>query len=156
MILYPLLSIQLLDDKYYPQDLIRVNDPAPVPPPSPTHGSYHWVFERAMSVALIPLTIAPFAAGSLNPVTDALLCGGIIIHSHIGFQSCIIDYVPDKRLPKTRAAFWWALRIATFIVAIGLFEFETNDVGLTEAIKRIWTAKRKEDSYVEPVLRGVA
>lgn len=23
-----------------------VNDPAPVPPPSPTHGSYHWVFER--------------------------------------------------------------------------------------------------------------
>lgn len=23
-----------------------VNDPAPVPTPSPTHGSYHWVFER--------------------------------------------------------------------------------------------------------------
>src|SRR5271170_322868 len=23
-----------------------VNDPAPVPPPHPTEGSYHWVFER--------------------------------------------------------------------------------------------------------------
>ncbi|KAI4224618.1 MAG: hypothetical protein L6R36_004537 [Xanthoria steineri] len=133
-----------------------VNDPAPVPPPSPTHGSYHWVFERAMSAALIPLTIAPFAASSLNPVMDALLCAGIIIHSHIGFQSSIIDYVPDKRLPKTRAFFWWALRAATVVVAIGFFEFETNDVGVTEAIKKIWTAKRKEDSYVEPVLRGVA
>ena len=22
------------------------NDPAPVPQPSPTHGSYHWAFER--------------------------------------------------------------------------------------------------------------
>lgn len=126
-----------------------------------------------MSAALIPLTIAPFAAGSLNPVMDALLCAGIIIHSHIGFQydtrlpfsgicsdcpsrSSIIDYVPDKRLPKTRAFFWWALRAATVVVAIGFFEFETNDVGLTEAIKKIWTAKRKEDSYVEPVLRGVA
>lgn len=39
-----------------------------------------------MSAALIPLTIAPFAAGSLNPIMDAILCAGIIIHSHIGFQ----------------------------------------------------------------------
>ncbi|KAI4287949.1 MAG: hypothetical protein L6R35_002786 [Caloplaca aegaea] len=133
-----------------------VNDPAPVPEPSPTHGSYHWVFERAMSAALIPLTIAPFAAGTLNPVMDAILCAGIILHSHIGFQSVIIDYVPDKRLPKTRATFWWALRVATVVVAVGFFEFETNDVGLTEAIKRIWTAKRKEMGSVEPVLQGVA
>ncbi|KAL8683402.1 MAG: hypothetical protein Q9186_000664 [Xanthomendoza sp. 1 TL-2023] len=134
---------------------IVVNDPAPVPEPSPTHGSYHWVFERAMSAALIPLTIAPFAAGTLNPMTDALLCAGIIIHSHIGFQSIIIDYVPDKRLPKTRALFWWGLRAATLVVAVGFFEFETNDVGLTEAIKRIWTAKPKGETYVEPILRGV-
>lgn len=125
-----------------------------------------------MSAALIPLTVIPFAAGTLNPITDALLCAGIIIHSHIGFQydqgitsvgirtdcsqrSIVIDYVPDKRLPKTRAFFWWALRAATLLVAVGFFEFETNDVGLTEGIKRIWTAKRKE-AYVEPILRGVA
>ncbi|KAL9601696.1 MAG: hypothetical protein Q9179_002786 [Wetmoreana sp. 5 TL-2023] len=109
-----------------------------------------------MSAALIPLTIAPFAAGSYNPIMDAVLCAGIIIHSHIGFQSIIIDYVPDKRLPKIRAMFWWGLRLATLVVAIGFFEFETNDVGLTEAIKKIWTAKRKEESYVEPILRSVA
>jgi len=39
-----------------------------------------------MSAALIPLTVAPFAAGSLNPVIDAALCFGVLIHSHIGFQ----------------------------------------------------------------------
>ncbi|KAL8943341.1 MAG: hypothetical protein Q9216_001116 [Gyalolechia sp. 2 TL-2023] len=110
----------------------------------------------AMSAALVPLTIAPFAAGTLNPITDALLCAGIIIHSHIGFQSVIIDYVPDKRLPKTRALFWWGLRLATLVVAVGFFEFETNDVGLTEAVKKIWTAKRPETASVEPILRGVA
>ncbi|KAL8762981.1 MAG: hypothetical protein Q9184_001131 [Pyrenodesmia sp. 2 TL-2023] len=108
-----------------------------------------------MSAALIPLTVIPFAAGTLSPITDALLCAGIIIHSHIGFQSIVIDYVPDKRLPKTRTFFWWALRAATLLVAVGFFEFETNDVGLTEGIKRIWTAKQKE-AYVEPILRGVA
>ncbi|TAQ90753.1 hypothetical protein B7494_g921 [Chlorociboria aeruginascens] len=116
------------------------NDPAPIPPTNPSHGSYHWTFERLLSASLIPLTIAPFAAGSLNPVTDALLCGVIIIHSHIGFESIIIDYVPRKRIPKTRAAFDWGLKAATVMVAVGLYEFETNDVGLTEAIKRVWTA----------------
>ena len=104
----------------------------------------------------MPLTVAPFAAGTLNPITDAILCATIVIHSHIGFQfvehhiqwkdfadtprSIIVDYVPAKRLPKTRVMFWWGLRAATLTVAIGLYEFETNDVGLTEAIKRIWIA----------------
>jgi succinate dehydrogenase (ubiquinone) membrane anchor subunit len=63
-----------------------VNDPAPVPPPHPTEGSYHWLFERMLAVGLIPLTVAPFAAGSLNPTLDALLCASILIHSHIGFE----------------------------------------------------------------------
>ncbi|MCJ1463475.1 membrane anchor subunit of succinate dehydrogenase, Sdh4 [Pseudocyphellaria aurata] len=84
--------------------------------------------------------MVPFAAGSINPITDAMLCSTILIHSHIGFQSIIIDYIPGKRLPRTKALFWWGLRGATVLVAVGLYEFETNDVGLTEAIKRIWTA----------------
>ena len=55
-------------------------------------------------------------------------------------RSVIIDYIPSKRLPKTRALFWWGLRAATLTVGVGLYEFETNDVGLTEAVKRIWMA----------------
>ena len=74
---------------------------------SPTHGSYHWTFERhaihpivikpgtwsvtdcvdrVISLGLIPLTAAPFIGGSLNPITDAVLCGMLLAHSHIGFQ----------------------------------------------------------------------
>ncbi|PMD12761.1 CybS-domain-containing protein [Hyaloscypha hepaticicola] len=116
------------------------NDAAPVPPANPSHGSYHWTFERLISAGLIPLTIAPFAAGSLNPTMDAILCATILIHSHIGFESIVIDYIPTKRLPKTRVLFWWGLRLATVVVGVGLYEFETNDVGVTEAIKRIWHA----------------
>jgi hypothetical protein len=63
-----------------------VNDPAPVPKPNPLHGSYHWTFERLLSVALVPLTMAPFAAGSLNPMLDATFIFAIILHSHMGFQ----------------------------------------------------------------------
>jgi succinate dehydrogenase (ubiquinone) membrane anchor subunit len=39
------------------------------------------------------LTIAPFAAGSLNPLTDSILCALLVVHSHIGFE-----YVDWKRL----------------------------------------------------------
>lgn len=63
-----------------------VNDPAPVPAPSPSHGSYHWIAERGISVAIIPLTLIPFAAGSLNPVVDAVLVSLMLLHSHLGFQ----------------------------------------------------------------------
>lgn len=92
----------------------------------------------------------------MNPIMDAILCGTILVHSHIGFQyglpkrngsvtdncvrSVIIDYIPAKRLPRTRALFKWGLRAGTVLCAIGIYEFETNDVGVTEAIKRIWKA----------------
>ncbi|PLN78984.1 succinate dehydrogenase cytochrome b small subunit [Aspergillus taichungensis] len=117
-----------------------VNDPAPIPEAHPSEGSYHWTFERLVAVGLVPLCIAPFAAGSLNPVMDAVLCSGLILHSHIGFQASIIDYFPTRRVPKTHTACNWLLRAFTLGTAVGLYEFETNDVGLTEAIRRVWTA----------------
>ena len=77
-----------------PQKIIgTTNDPVPVPDPDYAHGSYHWSFERIVSAGLIPLTIAPFAAGSLNPLTDSILCALLVVHSHIGFE-----YVDWKRL----------------------------------------------------------
>ncbi|KAF2148460.1 succinate dehydrogenase subunit D [Myriangium duriaei CBS 260.36] len=118
-----------------------VNDPVVVPHSSYAHGSYHWTMERALSIGLIPLTIAPFAAGSLSPVVDGLLVGSILVHSHIGFQSAIIDYFPVWRVPMVRKGLMWLLNLCTVLVGIGFYEFETNDVGLTEAIKRIWSAR---------------
>ncbi|OJD35841.1 mitochondrial succinate dehydrogenase cytochrome b small subunit [Diplodia corticola] len=118
------------------------NDPTPVPPVSATHGSYHWSFERVIAIALVPLTVAPFAAGTLNPVTDAVLGALLVLHSHIGFQSCIIDYFPKYRVPGVFRLLMWVLNGATLLVAYGVYEFETNDVGITEAVKRVWTAKQ--------------
>ncbi|CAG5138461.1 uncharacterized protein ALTATR162_LOCUS366 [Alternaria atra] len=118
-----------------PQKIIgTTNDPVPVPDPDYAHGSYHWSFERIVSAGLIPLTIAPFAAGSLNPLTDSILCALLVVHSHIGFESCIIDYFPAKRVPFVRKASMWALRAGTVALGLALYSFETNDVGITEAV----------------------
>ncbi|KAK3336716.1 CybS-domain-containing protein [Cercophora scortea] len=117
-----------------------VNDAAPVPPPSPSHGSYHWTFDRLVAGALIPMTVVPFAAGSLNPTLDAILCATLLIHSHTGFKAIIVDYIPQKRMPKIRMGFNWLTNLATAVVGLALYEFETSDVGLVEAIKRVWAA----------------
>lgn len=111
-----------------------------MPPTSPSHGSYHWTLDRLVAASLIPLTVAPFAAGSLNPTLDAVLCATILIHSHTGFQNIIVDYVPKKRMPGVRKLFIWGLNAATAVVGLALYEFETTDVGITETIKRVWTA----------------
>lgn len=71
---------------------------------------------------------------------DALFGALLLIHSHIGFGAMITDYLPTKRVPKTRKAAEWLLKAATLTVGVGLYEFETNDVGITEAVKRIWKA----------------
>lgn len=52
----------------------------------------------------------------------------------------IADYFRPWRVPKTSAFLNWLLRGFTLATAVGLYEFETNDVGVTEALKRIWKA----------------
>ena len=52
----------------------------------------------------------------------------------------VIDYIPVHQHPTARKLFGWLLNLETVVVDIGFYEFETNDVGVTEAIKRIWHA----------------
>ncbi|OAA81257.1 succinate dehydrogenase cytochrome b small subunit [Akanthomyces lecanii RCEF 1005] len=122
-----------------------VNDPAPIPHANAAHGSYHWAFERLLAASLVPLSIAPFASGSLNPTLDAILCSALLLHSHIGFQSVIIDYIPKRTYAGLHKFFMWALNLATVAVGVSLYEFETNDVGVTEAIKRVWKSNSKSE-----------
>ena len=52
----------------------------------------------------------------------------------------MIDYFPKRLYPGLLKAANWALRAATVATIYGFYEFETNDVGVTEALKKIWAA----------------
>ncbi|KII90471.1 hypothetical protein PLICRDRAFT_533712 [Plicaturopsis crispa FD-325 SS-3] len=107
-----------------------VNDPTTFPPPSKTHGSYHWAFERLLSAALVPLTAAAFVgSGSAWPVLDGLLGVGLVMHSHLGFDSLLVDYVHPRKFPVLGRASPWILRATTAVVLVGVYQVNTEDVG---------------------------
>lgn len=116
-----------------------VNEAVVLPQRDKVAGSYHWDFDRLLSAALVPLTVASVINGA-HPITD--LCLGVIlpIHCHIGFDAVITDYLPSRRTPIWNKVTTWGLRGATLIVLYGCYEFNTNDVGLTEVVKRMWHA----------------
>lgn len=126
-----------------------MNDPTTFPPPSRSHGSYHWSFERLLSAGLVPLTAAAFfTTGSNYPVIDGLLGVTLVMHSHIGvrsplhrpyivvcahavlqFDSCLVDYLHPRKFPVLGKVATWTLRTATVATLVGLYQFNTNDIG---------------------------
>ncbi|EIM19460.1 hypothetical protein E3Q22_02717 [Wallemia mellicola] len=116
-----------------------VNDPTRFPPPNSAHGSSHWAFERAVSAALVPVIGASFITSS-HPVIDGLICSSLLVHSHIGFDASLTDYLHDRKFPKIGPIARWSVRGLTLGAAIGLYSFQTNDIGVTELVAKLWTA----------------
>ena len=117
-----------------------VHDPVAVPPPSKVHGSLHWTFERLLLVGIVPLCVAPLVGGSLSPVLDGALGSLILVHSHLGFESCIIDYIPKRVYGVWHNVAISALFIGTGTALFGVYQMEKNDIGITKTIGKVWNA----------------
>ncbi|KAJ3022421.1 membrane anchor subunit of succinate dehydrogenase, Sdh4 [Thoreauomyces humboldtii] len=104
------------------------------------HGSYHWDLERALSVLTIPLLAAPFFIGA-HPLVDLGLGVVIPLHSHIGLDAVIQDYLPVRRNPVAYRVSTGLLYTATGLCLYGCYQFNTNDIGITEFVKRLWVGK---------------
>lgn len=117
-----------------------VNDATPVPPVDKSHGSYHWAFEKIIVAGMVPLAVAPFTGITLSPVLDASLSTLILLHAHLGFESCITDYIPKRVYGKVNTAAMGALYAGTALSLYGIYELETNDIGFTAAVGKIWNA----------------
>ncbi|KAI6008716.1 mitochondrial inner membrane protein [Pisolithus orientalis] len=118
-----------------------VNDPTTFPPPSKMHGSYHWSFERLLAASLVPMTAAAFVTSvSSYPVFDGLFGIGLVMHSHIGFDCMLVDYLHPRKFPFLGNFMRWTLRTMTLGVLVGIYQFNTNDIGLTELIAKAWKA----------------
>lgn len=57
-----------------------------------------------------------------------------------GLDSSVTDYLHVRKFPKLGPAATWGLRALSVTSLIGLYEFSTNDVGITELIAKLWQA----------------
>ncbi|KAI8805135.1 CybS-domain-containing protein [Cladochytrium replicatum] len=108
---------------------------------SRTHGSYHWDLERGLSVISLPLMGAAFIVGP-NALIDVSLGIVLPLHCHIGFDGIVVDYLHERKYGKP--IYWTAKALvygATGLTLYGLFQFNTNDIGITAFVKRLWTGK---------------
>ncbi|CAO3596719.1 unnamed protein product [Absidia cylindrospora] len=109
------------------------------PPADTLHGSLHWDLERGISLILVPVIGAQLALGA-SPVTDTLLGVVLPLHLHIGFDACITDYFNPRKAPVLGKVMTATLYASTAATLVGCYQFNTNDIGLTEFIARLWTA----------------
>ncbi|ORX58867.1 hypothetical protein DM01DRAFT_1381513 [Hesseltinella vesiculosa] len=139
-------TARLMALRQQPMGLVKIHSSVPAkvnavvtPPADRVQGSYHWDAERVLSVALVPLVGSQLALGA-SPVTDTLLGVVLPLHIHIGFDSCITDYFGPRKAPVLNKVMNAALYGSTAATLFACYHFNTNDIGLTEFIARVWTA----------------
>lgn len=96
--------------------------------------SIHWNVERYLSVAL--LAIIPGSLLIESSLTDHILAASLVLHSHWGLQNILTDYIHGPTLPKMANGLLYVFTALTFA---GLCYFNYSDIGLSKAIKKIWS-----------------
>ncbi|EGV66703.1 hypothetical protein CANTEDRAFT_112442 [Yamadazyma tenuis ATCC 10573] len=116
-----------------------VNDAYVPPKPNKTHGSLHWAREKVVTVAMIPFIGYPFLAGTTTFV-DASMSGLLLYHCYVGFQSCIIDYIPKRVYGAYHNYAMYLLTFGSGVAAYGIYELEKKEGGVTTIISKLWKA----------------
>ncbi|KAH3665580.1 hypothetical protein OGAPHI_003767 [Ogataea philodendri] len=138
----PRLSVQDFKLKEQPPGYIvgTVNDAYVPPAPNEYHGSYHWTYEKIVTLGMAPLVMAPFVAGVQHPLADAVMGTLMLWHCKAGFESCIIDYIPLRVYGIWHKTAMALLGAGTWLSLYGLYVIETEQNGLCNIIQSLWLA----------------
>lgn len=116
-----------------------VNDAYVPPAPKKIEGSLHWTSERAVAIGLVPLVMAPFLTGA-STIVDSTMCGFLLYHSFTGFQSCIIDYIPERVYGSIHKFCIYLLTLGTGVAGYGVYQIENKEGGLSTILSKLWKA----------------
>lgn len=96
------------------------------------------MLERALSISLLPLILVPMFIGP-NPISDFALGLVLPIHCHLGFSAIITDYLPKRKFNHINTISVVTLYVITMLSMYGCYEYNTNSIGMTALVGKIWT-----------------
>ncbi|KAG7826715.1 hypothetical protein KL919_003630 [Ogataea angusta] len=118
-----------------------VNDAYVPPPPHKLHGSLHWTSERVVAIGMAPLIMTPFVTGTSYPLVDSVMGTLLLYHCYVGFESCIIDYIPLRVYGIWHKVAIGLLGFGTLVAGYGVYLIEkTEKEGLVGVVKKLWKA----------------
>lgn len=104
------------------------------------HGSYHWIYERVLSGASLATLTYGVLSGPSNTL-DVALAVVLPLHCHIGFQTIVDDYLPKRKFGAVYNVAKGSLLLATGLALYGAYRFNTENIGISEAISELWKSK---------------
>ncbi|CAF1063004.1 unnamed protein product [Rotaria magnacalcarata] len=115
------------------QPIFPENHPQPSTGLAALANSDHWKIERIVALAMLAVIPGSFVCDSV--FMNYLLAASLAIHAHWGMDAVLIDYCPRNALPLANII-RYALTLMAFV---GLCYFNYNDMGVTKALKALWS-----------------
>ena len=73
-----------------------------------------------------------------HPHIDFALGIVLPLHCHLGLDCIITDYLPKRRVGFMHTIVKTTLGLSTVLSIYGLYKLNTEDVGITEYVKKVW------------------
>ncbi|CCE62397.1 hypothetical protein TPHA_0C02440 [Tetrapisispora phaffii CBS 4417] len=107
----------------------NVNEAYVPPKIDKVHGSYHWGFEKIISMSVLPLVTLPLISGGapLSVTTDVLLASAGMFAFMVEFQSCITDYVQKRVYGNINKYAMYLLYGGSVLSILGIYNLQKPD-----------------------------
>lgn len=124
-----------------------INDNLVPPKPNKMASSIHWNIEKVLAIGLIPLVSMSLIQGAaVGSLVDLGLSYTLLMHCYVGFQSCIIDYIPKRVYGNWHNRAMYLLTLGSLLSVIGIYDMnfgEKND-GAVSLTSKLWTSKTEK------------
>eukprot|EP00160_Parvularia_atlantis_P016350 Unigene5153_Nuclearia_a/m.15803 Unigene5153_Nuclearia_a/g.15803 ORF Unigene5153_Nuclearia_a/g.15803 Unigene5153_Nuclearia_a/m.15803 type:complete len:162 (-) Unigene5153_Nuclearia_a:150-635(-) len=97
----------------------------------------HWYAERAVAASLVVLV--PLAVVAPSKPVDYVLGVVIPLHAYWGLEAFVVDYVQKHKKPTAHLVAMRGLQLFTLVALLGCYNLNAADIGLTNAIKMMWS-----------------
>ena len=111
--------------------------------PSALHGSWHWYLERVVAVGNASF-LGAMIFSAPNAIVDFGLTFTLPLHAYLGMGAIITDYLPQRKFPYIFRVVKGSLILATGLTVYGFYKFNTDNIGFSAFVKKLWIAKEHQ------------